>query len=252
MALQRLLLALELRRWTQAGKRARLWWRDDDARSPSRALRRLLDLSDHHAVPLTLAVIPDSEPLRLAPLLARRTQVRVIQHGVSHADHGQAAAGGEFAPEMTREDIVRELSSGWAALRGLPGLFPAFAPPWNDIHPALPAALRCFGFVGLSGWGELSPATRPFRIDAHLDLMRWRGGPRFRGRGRFEADLRAALALRRRQGSWAAPIGLLTHHLAQDEAAWKYLAEFLAWSRRRPEFEWTALDALVAVELLSA
>ena len=116
----------------------------------------------------------------------------------------------------------------------------------------MPAALRCCGFVGLSGWGELSPAARPFRVDTHIDLMRWGAVPRFRGRGRFQADLRAALALRRREGCWEAPIGLLTHHLAQDEAAWAFLAEFLAWSRARPEVEWTGLDALVAGELLTA
>ncbi|HEV2530578.1 polysaccharide deacetylase [Phenylobacterium sp.] len=252
MAIQRLLLELELRRWAQAGRRARLWWRDDDARAPSRALRRLLALADAHSAPLTLAVIPDSQPQRLAPLLAGRADVRVIQHGVTHCSHRDGPAAGEFATEATREDIIHALRAGWAALRGLPGLFPAFAPPWNDIHPALPAALRSCGFVGLSGWGELSPAARPFRIDTHIDLMRWRDGPRFRGRGRFQADLRAALALRRREGRWDAPIGLLTHHLAQDEAAWAFLAQFLAWSRARAAFEWTGIDALVAGELLTA
>ena len=40
--LQALLLSRELARWRAAGRRARLWWRDDDARAPGPELERLL------------------------------------------------------------------------------------------------------------------------------------------------------------------------------------------------------------------
>jgi hypothetical protein len=146
---------------------------------------------------------------------------------------------------MTRDEISAKLRAGWARLQGLPGLFPAFAPPWNDIHPALPGALRVCGYVGLTAHGELSAALRPYRVDTHLDLMRWKNRVRFRGAGRFPRDLTAALALRRKQGRWDAPLGLLTHHLAHDEAAWRFLGKFLGWARRRPELQWTSLPDLL-------
>jgi len=246
MPVSRLLLALELRRWRRAGRRAVLWWRDDDARGPTPALARLLALSDRHGAPLTLAIVPDGEPQALGAVLAGRAKVCAIQHGVDHQNRKTGRQAGEFGPGMSREDIAVQLRAGWAQLEGLPGLLPAFAPPWNDLHPALPGALRVAGFVGLSAFGELSAAIRPFRMDAHLDLMRWKTAVRFRGGDRFRRDLRAALALRRRQGRWDAPLGLLTHHLAHDEAAWRFLDGFLTWTVRRPEVEWASLPDLLA------
>src|SRR5438132_1435783 len=81
---------------------------------------------------------------------------------------------------------------------------------------------------------RLAPEARPMRIDAHLDLLRWRGGARFRGDAAMAEALRAALRERRRLQRWDAPIGLLTHHLDHDAAAWTFLDRFLAWSSRQP------------------
>jgi hypothetical protein len=50
------------------------------------------------------------------------------------------------------------------------------------------------------------------------------------------------LARRRRAGDFDAPIGLLTHHLAHDEAAWAFLEWFLAFGRRR--FRWRGFEQL--------
>jgi hypothetical protein len=241
-----LLLEAELRQWRRADRRAVLWWRDDGARAPTPALERLLALSDAHGAPVTLAVIPDKAAAGLAPLLAPRPQVSIIQRGAHGESQGPDAAGSEFSGEMTRGEIAERLQAGGAMLEGLPGLFPAFAPRRNDIHPALPGALRVAGYRGLSAFGEISSAVRPYRIDAHLDLMRWNPSPRFRGRGQIRGDLRAALALRRKQGRWDAPLGLLTYHLAHDAPAWRFLGEFLAWAGRRPEMEWSSLKDLLA------
>ena len=46
----------ELNRWQEAGRVATLWWRDDDAVAPSRALERLVSVAGR--IPLALAVIP--------------------------------------------------------------------------------------------------------------------------------------------------------------------------------------------------
>lgn len=249
MSLPRLRLAAELRRWRRTGRRATLWWRDDDARSLSRELLRLLALADAGRIPLTLAVIPDPALPALEPELAGRPWVTVIQHGVDHLNRRQGAAAGEFPPDWSGEAIAERIAVGWSRLRALPQARRVFTPPWNDVHPALPEALVATGYLGISAWGEVAAGAPSFRIDAHIDLMRWKKGARFRGRDRMWAALAAALAERRRTGRWEAPIGLLTHHLDHDEAAWAFLAEFLAWSAGRRDLAWASLPDLLPIDL---
>lgn len=239
-------LAAELRRWRRAGRRAKLWWRDDDARGPSPALERLLALSDRRRTPLTLAVIPDPRLGELATALGLRPWVVAVQHGVDHRNRRQDAVAGEMPAHWTRQEIEAALTAGWAHLAALPGARRVFVPPWNDVHTALPEALRRSRYDGLSAWGEVRPAGRSFRLDAHLDLMRWRKGPRFRGAARFRNALTEALRRRRLDGLWDAPIGVLTHHLDHDPAAWAFLDAFLAWSGDRPELAWAPIGDLLA------
>ena len=63
------LLAAELSRWTREGRRPQLWWRDDDARSPTPALARLIACAAPDGIPLALAVIPAGLDPALAALL---------------------------------------------------------------------------------------------------------------------------------------------------------------------------------------
>ena len=60
----------ELDAWRAAGRRATLWWRDDDACRDSPALQRLLDIARRNDVPVALAAIP----AQLEPSLARRNR----------------------------------------------------------------------------------------------------------------------------------------------------------------------------------
>jgi len=237
-------LEFELLRWRVAGHRARLWWRDDDATERSAALFRLFSLSNSAAVPLTLAVIPSGDMAGLAKALAVGEQVTVAQHGVDHQNRRTGPVAGEFPQDWTRDAVKAKLSWGWDRVRALPGIMPVFVPPWNDVHPELDAALVDLGFRALSASGELQSGEL-VRLDVHLDLMRWRGGARFRGQRRFLRALFEALRLRRRLRLWTAPIGLLTHHLAHDEAAWKFLHEFLAWTERRTALGWVGLASLL-------
>jgi len=252
MAFEGLRLTSELGRWRRAGQTAVLWWRDDDARAPTPALRRLLDLSDAHDIPLSLAVVPDGDPGSLAGGLQSRPQVSVIQHGVDHQNRRQGSAAGEFSEDWTAERIGERLGAGWVKLALLPQAIPVFTPPWNDIQPALPDALRRGGYLGLSAWGELSATGVPRRVDAHIDVMRWKKGPRFRGAGQVWAALRRELVRRRRFGRWDAPIGLLTHHLAHDAAAWAFLERFLDWSAEQPELRWASAFELFAAGQMAA
>ena len=231
-----LALWLELRRWREAGQIARLWWRDDDAAGGCAALDRLLQASRACGVPLTLAAVPAGDmagPGRAGWRAA--SLVTVVQHGVDHQNRREGPAAGEFPHDWSRRELEIALHRGWSLLQTVPRAQPVYVPPWNDVHPELEAALTACGYAGWSANGALAGGRdgRLPRVDVHLDLLRWRGGARFRGKGRFLRDLTAELRRRRRAGLWAAPIGLLTHHLAHDEAAWKFLEEFLAWTAGR-------------------
>ena len=239
-----LALWLELRRWRRAGRAAQLWWRDDDAAGGCAALDRLLQASRASAVPLTLAAVPAGDMTGLAARLTRASLVSVVQHGVDHQNRRSGPAAGEFPHDWSRHELEIALRRGWSLLQTVPRARPVYVPPWNDVHPQLEAALSACGYAGWSVNGELAPQGLP-RVDAHLDLMRWRGGARFRGQGRFLKALTAELARRRKAGRWTAPIGILTHHLAHDDRAWRFLEAFLAWSRTRPEVAWTALPDLL-------
>ncbi|MGZ3402436.1 MAG: polysaccharide deacetylase [Phenylobacterium sp.] len=244
-----LALSLELARWRRAGRTARLWWRDDDAAGGSAALDRLLQASRASGAPLTLAAVPAGDMTGLAARVARTTLVSVVQHGVDHQNRRSGPAAGEFPHDWPRDELQVALPRGWSLLQAVPRAEPVFVPPWNDIHPELEAALDACSYAGWSVNGDVAggrgrPDALP-RVDAHIDLMRWRGGARFRGRARFLKTLANEMARRRRAGQWTAPIGLLTHHLAHDEAAWSFLERFLAWTSRRGEFAWTALPALL-------
>jgi hypothetical protein len=244
LRVSKLRLALELARWRAAGRHVQLWWRDDDARAPTPALERLLALSAARQAPLTLAVIPDSQPAALATCLAAHPQVTVVQHGVDHQNRREGRAAGEFAHEWNRLRVTTQLRAGWSRLELLPGAFRAYVPPWNDVHPELATALEDCGYAAWSAWGGCGAAAGPPRVDAHLDLLRWKKGVRFRGERRLYDALRDALAERRRAGRWDLPVGLLTHHLDHDEAAWAFLDAFLARTGRDPLFTWRSLPEL--------
>ena len=178
----------ELRRWSATGHRISLWWRDDDAREPSPALDRLLALAARHGVPLALAAIPDGDRSALGARLASERLISVIQHGIDHANVAPAGAPNrELSDDCSPSLLAGRLIAARSRLATLPRFFPVFAPPWNTIHPNLPTALRACGYVGLSGFaGNASRDAGLFRIDTHLDIMRWSGRPRFRGADAFQ------------------------------------------------------------------
>ena len=61
-------LSEELRRWSEEGRRAGLWWRDDDAKKNGPKLARLISLAKTSRVPLAVAVIPGQVQDDLGPV----------------------------------------------------------------------------------------------------------------------------------------------------------------------------------------
>lgn len=226
----RLALGLELRLWTKAGRTPVLWWRDDDARSPTGALEQLLSLSRRRQAPLTLAVITGPH----LPLLVRRLDsepgVEIAVHGFKHVNRQPEGRGFGEIVESDDVDWVRAQLRATVMTFHRAGVFPTlFVPPWNNLQPQLMAALPDSSLRTVSGFDQNARTVDGVaRLDAHLDVLRWKDGARFRGAWKFLTRMRRLMKQRRLTGQWDEPIGILTHHLDHDHATWLFLEQFLA------------------------
>src|SRR6185369_8743358 len=144
----------------------------------------------------------------------------------NHAPAGDKKAEiGAHRPAMM---VLGELGTGRMALERLfgPRLLPVLVPPWNRIAPGLVPTLPEIGYRGLSTFG-IRPRARPVsglvQVNTHFDLIDWRAS-RFAGSETVLAALARALAASRT--TTGEPVGILSHHLAMDEAAWDFLSSF--------------------------
>lgn len=232
-------LRAELDAWTADGREATIWWRDDDVVEPTAALDRLLALAAADDIPLTLAVVPARAGPALAARLAangrpdpRRT---LVQHGFAHGNH---APSGEKKVELGAHRpaaaVLEALVRGGARMSALFGASwqPVLVPPWNRIAPEIVAQLGRLGFTGLSTYGPrraVHAAPGVLQVNGHVDIMRWAAPRGFLGTSEALALLIDHLRARRTGTADAAePTGLLTHHLAHDEACWDFLARLAA------------------------
>jgi predicted deacetylase len=235
MSLLRLLIAgligPELARWKAAGQAPVFWWRDDDARRPTPTLDRLLALAIRFDAPITIAAVPDGDIAALAKACAAVPGAELAIHGFRHENRAPAGQpSGEVNDQDRLADVMSNLSAATKVFRRA-GVTPRlFVPPWNNAHRTLKQALDQQG-LELSCYGEMRRAAEPNRLDAHLDVMRWKSTARFRGAVRFLLRARRLLAERRTSGAWDQPLGLLTHHLDHDEPAWRFLEAFLPIAR---------------------
>jgi hypothetical protein len=263
-------LAGELDRW--APGTASFWWRDDDAVAPSPALDRLLGLGPQ---PIALAVIPAEMAPELAGYLVGSQfagrRVDVLQHGYAHCNHEPPEAKKAELGAARPAAVVRaDLSHGARLLAAAFGAqaLPVLVPPWNRIADPLIDLLAAEGYRGLSTHGpqppeaalpQMSPPeaalpqTSPpaqrgiLRVNTHVDIVAWRGGRGFIGLD-AAIDRTVGHLAARRQGRAAAdePTGLLTHHLVLEDAAFDFMAEFLARTAEHPAVQWRAARDIFA------
>jgi len=243
-------LGEELGLWRKAGRRAAFWWRDDDAVAAGPALARLADLGAEHGAPLALAAVPAKLEASLAPALADRPHVTVLQHGYAHANHAKGLGVGawELGLQRPAAAVIGELAIGREIMeRAFAEQFmPVVAAPWNRIDRRLLPGLAGAGFAGFSAAGErplagAEGAAPQGLVEANIqfDLLDWKGGRRFRGEASAEREIVGHLR-RRRLGMADAgePTGILTHHLVLDEASWRFLGELLGFVARHPAAAW--------------
>src|SRR3954470_867514 len=216
----------EVARWQEAGREPVLWWRDDDAADATPTLDRLLDLQRAQDVPLGLAVVPAGATAALAARLEQASGIDLLQHGYAHTNHAPPGDKKiELGPHRPAMFVLGELGTGRLALERLfdRRVLPVLVPPWNRIAPSLVPTLPEIGYRGLSTFGprrRAQPVAGLLQVNTHIDLIDWKTR-RFAGVAEVLAAFVQALAAPRTGG--AEPVGLLSHHLAMDEAAWDFL-----------------------------
>lgn len=248
------ILEEELAHWAGRGRHASLWWRDDDVRTASPALERLLEVGAREGVTVALAAIPAGADETLPRCLERYPAVCLMQHGYAHRNHAPAGSkAAECGAGRSPDVVVAELGEGWQRLVALLArrLLPAFVPPWNRVASEVVALLPAAGYRMLSTYRarartEAVPGLR--QVNCHVDLIDWRGGRHFIGQEKALGALVEHLRARRTGAADGdEPTGVLTHHLDHDEACWSFLEQLLRRTAHHPAVRW-----LGAAEALSA
>jgi hypothetical protein len=220
-------LADELHQWHLLGSQPTLWWRDDDAQYASKALTRLNNLSIAYAIPLHLAVIPEGSDASLLSLFRNNLRLYGFQHGYAHTNHASKDQRKcELGDHRPLSSILSELVTGKDQLASLLGssFTPILVPPWNRLSAKLPKQLAHLGFKGLSTLGPRDYITSDglHQVNVHVDIIDWKQ-QRFAGEQRVLGQLVSHLSSRR-QGvvDSEEATGVMTHHLAHDEACWSF------------------------------
>ena len=239
-------LETELAHWQQAGAVARLWLRDDDAVSVTPALGRLAGLCATFEVPYLIAAIPSRAGRDLAERLACEPLAEAAAHGWTHQNHAGSGPKAEFPIDRPEPEILDALTSARTRIDELfgPKAVPIYVPPWNRIATDVEELLPEAGFRAVSTIGRSSgahPALR--RVNVHLDIIDWHGSRGCRSADMLAAELAEHLALSRENGRPA--IGVLTHHLDHDEAAWRFLEELFQESVGHVAVCWVSASQLL-------
>ena len=239
----------ELERWSAAGRRAGLWWRDDDAIAPGPRLDQLAELSRKSGIALALAVIPGRARDALGEVLAELPEVKFLVHGLMHQNRAPAdQKKAEFGAHRPVSEMLGDAATAWQNLLGRFAhlSMPVFVPPWNRIDEDLVPRLPLAHLHGLSRFGPragASPAEGLIECNCHLDLIDWRGGRGFIGENEALHQLIAHLEARR-----AGTIdsdensGILSHHIVMDQAGWDFLAKLFVRTKECDGAHWLTID----------
>ena len=171
-------------------------------------------------------------------------RIDVLQHGFTHtnyqADESKKAELGDGRPLAA---VQEELARGWQRLSVLYGkrALRVVVPPWNRIDDRVTAGLSGLGYVGLSIDHPRKPKDDGLiRANTHIDIIDWAAEPRCFAGESFCLDAAVTHLAQRRTGEADSeePTGLLTHHLAMDDASFAFTAEFLKCTAAHPAVRW--------------
>jgi hypothetical protein len=203
-----------------------------------------------------LAVIPEAADESLVERAAAGPCC-VWQHGWAHhwqyEDEEQSYSQGEFGAGRDLERMMADARNGQLRLDrlfGERGWQRIFVPPFHAFCVPFKMLLPSLGYHGLSAGDPLTPPVDTVtEVNADIDIINW-PKRRFHGSDTIARMLTEQL-LSRRQGRMEidAPIGLLTHHLAMDESAWRFLEQLLHFLARQDAVELLPADRLFAKPL---
>lgn len=231
--------------YAKDGRTVQIWLRDDDAIEPTTALSRLLDLSTRWNAPMTIAAIPADATDELARLLIELPLISVAVHGWDHTNHAPASEKKQELGLHRGEDVVlARLAEGLERIAGLFGdrAVQLLVPPWNRIAPALLGHLQSLGYEALSVFGPEREGAPVKLVNTHVDIIDWKGTRGGRPMDILYAEASARLGTGNAQ---LTSLGVLTHHLVHDDAAWDFLDDFFALTTGHPACRWVPVSALM-------
>jgi hypothetical protein len=235
----------ELRRWSEAGRKVKLWFRDDDAIEPTPALDRLLSLANRFDVPMALAIIPGPTGEPLAERLASENRITATVHGWTHQNYApDDTKKQELGLHRPQQIVLDELHRGFDKLKALyvKQFVPLLVPPWNRIDDALLPHLAPFGYRAVSVFGLAKRAPIGL-INTHIDIMRWHGVRG--GLPHTEVIARLVEELQIRFDGHDEPIGVMTHHLVHDDLAWDFVETLFEETADHAAIEWRPVGHFV-------
>ena len=229
-----------------AGRRVRIFFRDDDVDEDEETLHRMVKIFLRHNVPVNLEIIP----ARLTKTAVRALRqyhnfwphlLGLNQHGWQHLNHEPTGRRCEFGPARSFEQQLHDISQGRAVLEEAfsTGFFPAFTPPWNRCTAATFSALDELGFQVLSkDQGREAVTGYSFQeISITLDLYRWRNGAEMKAPAAIISELSEQLSARD-------PIGIMLHHKVMDETACELLELLICELNHQPGLEFHTFQSL--------
>jgi len=136
--------------------------------------------------------------------------------------------------------VLAELARGRARLGDLfgPALSGVLVPPWNRLDAELVPHLPAAGYSALSAFGPTPSDSALPRLDADLDIIDWRRGRIGRPTDELARKLAGTIEGQDR-------LGILTHHLAHDAAAWAGLGALIEGLAAHPAVRFTDAAALL-------
>jgi predicted glycosyltransferase len=242
-----------LNRAADKGVKIPFWWRDDDATAHTPQLQRLITLARRLDIPVAIAAVPAHIEPSLPVRLAGEPLVRVLVHGLSHANHARLdKKKAEFGAHRPLPRLSEDAAEGLRLAQNRFGelLVPVFIPPWNRVAPELVHQLPKLGFRGLSAFGERrtrEPALGLVQVNTHIDPIAWHDGRSLADREfLLERLAQAIMGRAMNEADASEPIGLLTHHLVQDEPVWHFCEELLARMTDSTTMHFPDLDGMFA------
>ncbi|MFO1038797.1 MAG: hypothetical protein U1E45_18305 [Geminicoccaceae bacterium] len=217
-----------------------VWWRDDDAGRPSSRLARLRSIAAERVIAVGLAVVPAWLEPSVIGDLSEDPNVAILQHGWAHENHARAGDKKiELGGVADLGALTDRLGAGFRVLDDRFGhkFLRVLVPPWNRISAEITPLLGDLGFVGLSTFGKEQPSADPRVrwVNTHLDLVHWGANPIPLT---FDESVTRLTDLLLNRRLWR--IGLLTHHLVMDDAAFLALDRLLGLLLDHPRVVWRA------------